>query len=186
MLRNTSNLPSTFRIELSWGEDATSTSSSADKYVFSVKPGVGEVDAENFVLICVRFSPRASRKYIQLVRCIINGESGGKVMMEGAGATPFVVLPDLLSESVPYDEQSWGLSGYGGGVPFIPRSFGVFYLKPACLGLSNYAQGHFQERVPSAAAFQARRTASWVSLQWAVSLRLRCGPSGPHSEGAGR
>jgi hypothetical protein len=34
-----------------------------------------------------------------------------------------VVLPDLLSESVSYDEQSWGLSGSGGGLSFIPRSF---------------------------------------------------------------
>eukprot|EP01034_Spumella_vulgaris_P021431 gene21431-27461_t len=138
MLRNTSNLPSTFRIELGWGEDASSTGAgaSSDKEIFSVKPDVGEVDAENFVLICVRFSPKASRKYIQLVRCIINGESGGKLMLEGAGATPFVILPDLLSESVSYDEQSWGISGQAGS--YIPKGFqGAFYLKPTCVGLSN-------------------------------------------------
>ena len=36
--------------------------------VFSVKPVMGEVAAEDFVLICVKFSPQASKKYTQVLR----------------------------------------------------------------------------------------------------------------------
>eukprot|EP01036_Dinobryon_divergens_P025376 gene25376-33916_t len=72
MLRNTSNLPSTFQIG-SGGSDP-------EQDVFSVKPAMGEVAAEDFVLVCVKFSPQMS----------------GKLMLEGAGALPYLLLPDML------------------------------------------------------------------------------------------
>lgn len=61
-----------------------------------MKPAMGEVAAEDFVLICVRFTPSAVKKYVQLLRCRINGEISGKLMLEGAGAVPFLLLPDML------------------------------------------------------------------------------------------
>ena len=90
MIRNTSNLPSTFKLELGWeregaydslvisgpgaGSGSGSGSGSDHNDVFTVKPTSGEIAAEGFVLVCVRFAPTAAGiKHTQLLRCIANG-----------------------------------------------------------------------------------------------------------------
>lgn len=148
MLRNTSNLPCTYTIELGWdGQDKSDE-------IFSVKPAVGEIAAEDFTLVCVRFAPTATRKYIQLLRLFINGDEGGKVLLEGAGAIPYLTLPDLqtttsagtIAEGEPLDgqilsyiqqqESIWGVAAHA--PHSIPKGpMGTFYLKPTCIGLSN-------------------------------------------------
>ena len=136
MLRNTSNLPCTFQVILGWDQNEMVGTKSQEE-TFIVKPNMGEIEAEGFVLICVRFTPTGTKKYVQLLRCIINGEISGKLMLEGSGATPYLVLPDLQSgdfSKVP--EQFWGLTSQPPS--YIPKGpQGVFYLKPTCVGLSS-------------------------------------------------
>jgi hypothetical protein len=63
---------------------------------FSVKPSVGEIPAESFVLVCVRFSPTEIKRYTDLLCLVINGDDGGRAILEGQGAVPFLIVPDLL------------------------------------------------------------------------------------------
>ncbi|CAM9246985.1 unnamed protein product, partial [Ectocarpus fasciculatus] len=109
-LKNASNLPSTFRFETGFAGGNTMDNAGGDT-VFSVRPESGEIAPEDFVLICVRFSPVvANRKCVQLLRCIVNGAVGGQLLLEGNAGAPCVVCPDVLS---------------------------VFYLKPTAVGLSS-------------------------------------------------
>jgi hypothetical protein len=148
MLRNTSNLPCTYQIELGWdGQEK------GDE-IFSVKPAVGEIAAEGFTLVCVRFAPTSTRKYTQLLRLFVNGDEGGKLLLEGAGAVPYLILPDLLTttsagtiapgdaldgqtlSAIQQRETIWGVSAHAPVV--VPKGpMGTFYLKPTCIGLSN-------------------------------------------------
>ena len=147
MLRNTSNLPCTYTIELGWdGQEKNDE-------IFSVKPAVGEIAAKDFTLVCVRFSPTATRKYIQLMKLFVNGDEGGKLMLEGAGAVPYLTLPDLqtttsagsilegevLDGQILSDiQQQEIVLGVTGRAAYIPKGpMGSFYLKPTCIGLSN-------------------------------------------------
>lgn len=133
MLRNTSNLPCTYKIELGWEGQGVSAGE-----VFSVKPAIGEIAADDFVLVCARFTPTSVRNYLQLLRLYINGDDGGKLMLEGAGSIPYLILPNASSDIVKNDfpEFVWGVPErplYN--IPKGPQ--GTFYLKPTCVGLSN-------------------------------------------------
>ena len=138
-LRNTSNLPSTYKFELgAFGE----TVSRASPDVFSVVPMCGEVAAEGFVLVSVRFSPSSSRKFTQLVRCIVNGDQGGRLLLEGNASIPFVCFPEVKNangrEPTESDVRFDGIT-----LPpqSIPRGFqGSFFLKPTHIGLSTSRQ----------------------------------------------
>ena len=145
MLRNTSNLPCIFKIELGWegqgqhGGGGTSAAATDDTTTFAVKPSAGEIAANDFTLVCARFSPRGIRNYIQLLRLSINGDHGGKLMLEGTGAVPYLTLPDLRVGDVKYapDEVVWGATNRASesSIPRGPQ--GTFYLKPTCVGLSS-------------------------------------------------
>lgn len=168
MLRNTSNLPCTYCIELGWeGQDGSDE-------IFAVKPAVGEIAAEDFTLVCVRFAPTATRKYVQLLRLSVNGDEGSKLLLEGAGAVPYLTLPDLQTTTsagsiqqgdfldgqtlsqIQQQELIWGVSAHAPAQ--IPRGpMGTFYLKPTCVGLSNKR------------AFQLKN-ASRIPLRYKVSL----------------
>jgi hypothetical protein len=165
-LKNTSNLPSTYRFELGFesssnhregggGMDATVyASKGGDSGVFAVSPESGEVDAENFVLVCIRFRPRvAHRKYVQLLRCIVNGSVGAQLLLEGSSGVPCATLPDLIE----------GTSSVAGsivpiGPSVLPSGFlGTLYMKPTAVGLS------------SSRTFRVRNN-SRLPLRFAVSL----------------
>jgi hypothetical protein len=105
VVRNTSNLPSTFRLETGWdggngggqGPHDSLQLAGSDDEVFTVKPSCGEIAAEGFVLVCIRFAPKsAGVKHSQLLRCTVNGARGDKLLLEGAGGTPFVTCPDVV------------------------------------------------------------------------------------------
>lgn len=93
MLRNTSNLPSTYQVELGWDNSATGMKRYSNELdeAFTIKPTLGEIPADSFVLVCIRFLPRAYKKYSQLIRLVINGEKCGQLLLEGIGASPYVV-----------------------------------------------------------------------------------------------
>lgn len=130
-LKNASNLPSTFKFEL--GFLGGSTVGGAD-HVFSVRPESGEIGADDFVLVCVRFCPSVpNRKTVQLLRCIVNGAVGGQLLLEGNAGTPCVVCPDALNPMVATGQE---LLPIGPAIP--PSGFqGVFYMKPTAVGLSS-------------------------------------------------
>ena len=135
MIRNTSNLPSTFHVEMGWRADASSGATSRDG-VFSVKPSMGEIDAESFVMVCVRFAPALNKKYTELMRLIINGDEGGKLLLEGQGSQPYVIIPDLSEDKALVPEQIWGIPLQP--PKFIPKGMlGDLYMKPTCVGLTN-------------------------------------------------
>jgi hypothetical protein len=131
-LRNTSNLPSTFRFELGFNSnDTIGRSEGTSSDIFSVAPSVGEVDAESFVLVTVRFRPTASRKYTQLLRVLVNGDAGGRLVLEGNASVPFITFPQVQTDSV----VPRGISAPG--TQTAPRGFqGSFFLKPTHVGLS--------------------------------------------------
>lgn len=133
-LRNTSDLPSTFRIETGWDSFGATASSADDS--FTVKPTSGEVDADDFTLICVKFTPKSVKKSLQLLRCIINGSEGGKLLLEGSSAVPYVILPDLNPNKYTPIEHVLGLKKV---MPTnIPTGTqGTFFMKPTCVGLSS-------------------------------------------------
>jgi hypothetical protein len=139
MLRNMSNLPSTFKLELGWEGGETlgnqKKSTSLDQDAFSVKPLSGEIGADDFVLICIRFTPTGRKSFEQLLRCIVNGESSGRLLLEGAGSLPFVFCPDVG----PLSHAPADTLGIKEQQPLtIPQGFlGSFYLKPTCIGLSS-------------------------------------------------
>lgn len=137
MLKNTSNLPSTFRLQLGFEEETAMTTlsnrNSSEVPVWSVKPTSGEVAAEDFVLICIRFTPSSVRKFTQLVHCIVNGADGGKLLLEGHGGIPFLTCPDI-GEDAEGNLRSTKLTVPNGRL--IKTFLGSFFLKPTCIGLS--------------------------------------------------
>ena len=167
MLRNTSNLPSTFRFSLGW-EDSSMTSSGTRKShesseftsctdgTFSVKPMAGEIAAESTILVCFRFQPNTEKKYSQLVKCIVNGAIGGKLMLEGTGGLPCLRMTDLeeavqsIMPILPPKTQSqytrlmtadpglrMTLQPGGQMKHALPNGFqGSFYMKPTSVGLA--------------------------------------------------
>lgn len=153
LIRNTSNLPCTFHIEVGWrarhnfqtdaaeGEitSATATAAGPGGSVFSVKPDVGEIAAESFVLVCVRFSPQILKKYSDVLRLVVNGEEGEKLLLEGAGAVPYVIIPDLYEQQAVFPEEILGINKRSmTSAELIPRdTLGTLYMKPTCLGLSS-------------------------------------------------
>ncbi len=150
MIRNTSNLPCTFHIAIGWknknqgdghNEDfaATSSEHQSNGSVFSVKPDVGEIAAESFILVCIRFTPRQLKKYSDLLRLTINGDDGGKLLLEGTGALPYIIVPDLYEGQVLFPEEIYGITKRSmTSVESIPRGLlGQLYMKPTCVGLSS-------------------------------------------------
>jgi hypothetical protein len=146
ILTNSSNMPCVFQFKLGFdgrendaGFDKPGTRGGRnDNNVFSVKPECGEIAAGGFVLVCVRFAPSETRKrYVQLLRCIINGDDGGKLLLEGIGDRPFVSCPELSHIRVPsYEDEFIGKAGLAQKNP-IPDGFqGSLYMTPTCVGLS--------------------------------------------------
>ena len=129
-LRNSSNLPSVFKIELGFDVDSGLDGTEANE--FTVKPLTGEIGADDFALICVRCTPKSNKKVIQLLRCIVNGSPGGQLLLEGSGTIPQICCPDL--------------NDVGGADPFLkvgtilprkPYTGKSFSLIPTCIGLSS-------------------------------------------------
>ena len=161
LLTNSSNLPSTFRFQLGWEGDSADVNSkefsTCSDGIFSIKPVAGEIAAEDFVLICIRFQPLADKKYTTLLRAIVNSMPSGKVLLEGTGGFPCVRMIDIqetiatVTASIPPRTQSAytrlpASEGAltislrpGGQVPSnLPNGFqGSFYLKPTSVGLSS-------------------------------------------------
>lgn len=143
LVKNPTNLPSTFRFEMGFGENRLGGISSDD--VFSVWPPVGEINAEGFVVVYVRFIPTAAKKYIQLMKCIVNGTPSTKLLLEGSCTTPFLLCPDITpSEPLGAPKMVVTSGGVELGVPGVtspPQNIetgpvGSFFLKPTCVGLS--------------------------------------------------
>ena len=105
ILKNTSNLPCAFKFELGFGENGMGQGSDVDDS-FTIRPSRGEVAAESFVVVYVRFTPSKSRKYVQLLRCIVNGEPSAKLLLEGNSSIPFVTMPDVTSDD-PLHPSNW-------------------------------------------------------------------------------
>lgn len=115
ILKNTSNLPATFRIHLGFEDEvsgssmpmkkspfpssASNTSSNSPFSVFTVKPSFGEIQASSEVVLCVRFQPDSCRKFLEVLRVFVNGTETCKVLLEGSGGLPFLLFPDLKSPS---------------------------------------------------------------------------------------
>eukprot|EP00981_Chlorochromonas_danica_P008461 scaffold2193_cov179-Ochromonas_danica.AAC.40 len=150
MIRNTSNLPCTFSIDLGWHsnrvievgnndkkkkENGSNNSNNDDNLIFKVKPCVGEIDAEGFVLICIRFQPKDLKKYHQLLRLTVNGEECNQLLLEGSCSLPYLTIPELMERNTEFPEDAWGLPAT---IPrIIPKGkIGQIYLKPTSLGLS--------------------------------------------------
>jgi hypothetical protein len=148
ILTNSSNMPCIFQLKLGFegGDSVNNDTGTASRHggrggdnVFSVKPDCGEIAAAAFVLICVRFAPTENRKrYLQLLRCIINGDDGGKLLLEGIGDVPFISCPDLSHTQVPpYEDEYLGRTALA-TKKAIPDGFqGSVYLTPTCVGLSS-------------------------------------------------
>ena len=141
MLRNLSNLPATFKLELGWEYGGSSPGKKdqgtrAATEPFSVKPSCGEIAADGFVAVCIRFSPQLSRKYSQLLRCIVNNDPSGQLLLEGTSSIPFVFCPFVGD----YSEKPFESLGIEGPVmssnPAPSGLLGSFCLKPTSVGLS--------------------------------------------------
>ncbi len=152
-LHNTSNLPSTFRFETGFGDgDIAPGGASIDTDAFHVRPTRGEVAAESFAVIYVRFTPSKSRKYVQLLRCFVNGDPSTKLLLEGTSSVPFLCCPDVKSEDRTRRENPAHVYGADNaervrpylnipGITVAPHivphgPLGSFYMKPTCVGLS--------------------------------------------------
>lgn len=129
-LKNSSNLPSTFKFELGF----IGGNSNGSDDIFSVRPESGEIGAEDFVLVCIRFTPAvANRKSVQLLRCVVNGSIGGQLLLEGNAGLPCVVCPDVLSPMIATGQELLPI-----GPAVMPSGFqGVLYMKPTAVGLSS-------------------------------------------------
>jgi len=161
MLRNTSNLPAIFKFELGWEAERSDQGrefSNCSDGIFSVKPVSGEVEAEDFVLLCIRFTPDRDGKCTQLLRTVFNGSAGPKLLLEATGGHPclrFVDIEDAVtavSATFPPRTESpyarlrtaGGRSGLdlalipGGQVDKgFPNGFqGLFYMTPTSVGLT--------------------------------------------------
>jgi len=152
-LHNTSNLPSTFRFETGFGDgDVAPGGAAIDTDAFHVRPSRGEVAAESFAVIYVRFTPSKSRKYVQLLRCFVNGDPSTKLLLEGTSSVPFVCCPDVKSDDRTRREPPahvygadnservrpyLNIPGITAAPHLIPHGpLGSFYMKPTCVGLS--------------------------------------------------
>ena len=146
-LRNVSNLPSTFKFSLGWDDDVSDRMGSGsnranqnavidrmDTTVFSIKPMSGEVAAHGFRLICIRFQPNQNKKYLQLLKCIINGSIGTNILLEGTASLPSLKFPALDPPPVGSSAISKAISIVSGP----PSGFqGSYYLKPTFIGLTS-------------------------------------------------
>ena len=67
---------------------------------------------------------------------MVNGQMSGKLMLEGAGGAPYVIMPDFaIHNPTSFPETILGLSA--NPPQFIPKGpQGNFYIKPTCVGLS--------------------------------------------------
>lgn len=148
VIKNTSDFPSTFRFEIGWGENdgagAGGTNSSRPSIsgrsqttgdgIFSVKPLVGEIGANDFALISIRFNPREVKKFVDVLTCFVNGTKSSKLLLEGSAAVPYLTLPDLIPSE---NTISKGLTAPV-PIPAIPiGQQGTFFLQPTCVGLSS-------------------------------------------------
>ncbi len=135
MLKNTSNLPATFRFSFGWNESKLITDSVKEENprIFSVKPIAGEIPADKFALILIKFSPIDSQTFQDLLRCYINGECTGKLFLEGSSSVPYLVFPDVETEKSIGIKQNDLQSKQN-----VPRGLlGNFFLKPTFVGLSS-------------------------------------------------
>lgn len=124
MLKNTSNLPSTFKLHFNSDQE------NQENPVWSVKPVSGEVAAEDFVLICIRFNPNAIKKFNEVLQCVVNGSDSGKLLLEGHGAVPYLTCPDVVDDTVASNRIPEVTT-------MVTKGFlGSFFLKPTCVGLS--------------------------------------------------
>lgn len=144
IVKNPTNLPCAFKFEFGFGEDRLGGMQSDD--VFSIWPPRGEINAESFVVVYVRFVPIHARKYLQLLKCIVNGSPGAKLLLEGNCTVPFLLCPDI-TPAEPIGRPTTPMAAPGGMVLGIPGvsappnriengPIGSFYLKPTCVGLS--------------------------------------------------
>jgi hypothetical protein len=140
VLQNSSSLPAIFKISVTMRGETSSSGFEPD--VFNVKPDGGQVGANGFVHICVRFKPDSTRRFEQSLKVQVNGAEGPTLSLEGAGGVPFLVLPDVAGSV----QQS-----------VIPTALqGTFYMQPTSLGLSTYRtfQLHNASRLPLRYAIQ--------------------------------
>jgi hypothetical protein len=155
MIRNTSNLPCTFHIDVGWragqfdefegigGGDGGHSPDKDSNSVFAVKPSVGEIAAESFVLVCIRFSPMVLKKYNDVLKLTINGDEGEKLLLEGTGALPYIIVPDLFEAKETNHLQAEDVYGINKrsmtNYSAIPRGMlGELFMKPTCIGLSSH------------------------------------------------
>lgn len=117
-LKNTSNLPLVYTLHNGYAKDSD---------VFHVKPTSGAIAANDFVLICVQFSPQMCRGYRQLIKCTINGGDGGELLVTGYGSIPQVYCPDLLTTPPKMGQE------------MNPRVYmdEFFAMQPTAIGLSS-------------------------------------------------
>lgn len=130
-LKNSSNLSCTFKIRMGFNDDENAN---ADTGIFTAKPSSGEIAGEDFILVCIRFTPTIpnndrsrnnNKKFIQLMKCIINGAEGGQLLLEGLGSTPQLCCPNLGDSVV----------SIGSLLPLKPYPSDFFNLNPTCIGL---------------------------------------------------
>jgi hypothetical protein len=135
MLKNTSNLPATFRFSFGWNESKLITDSVKEEQprIFSVKPVAGEIPADKFALIVIKFSPIDNQTFSDLLRCYVNGECTGKLFLEGSSSVPYLVFPDVeTGKSIGIKQNDLQCKQH------VPNGLlGTFFLKPTFVGLSS-------------------------------------------------
>lgn len=149
-LKNTSNLPAVFKFEFGFGHNThggfEGDASKLGDDVFSVKPDFGEIGAESHICVIIRFQPTRTRKYVQVLQAIINGEPGAKLLVEGNCTTPNIVCPDATPQEGGINNTTMVLNkGVALAIPGVlspPHNIvhgpvGTFYMKPTCAGLSS-------------------------------------------------
>jgi hypothetical protein len=137
---NSSNLSCTFKFKMGFVggdglEDTKSATRSDDDEIFSVRPMCGEIGGEDFALICVRFTPKTNKKYIQLLRCLVNGGDGGQLLLEGIGSLPQLTCPEMR-----YSEDPFSAVKIGTIMPTRPYPDDFFSLNPTSVGLTSTRQ----------------------------------------------
>lgn len=149
VVKNTSNLPAVYDIRFisdldNDDEDDHYTSqlsrenSSKHSHIispsgaFTIKPSTGEIDADGFILIIIKFTPSLCKKYTEYICIRVNGEDSSKLCLEGAGSVPFITIPELISS-----ESEVALSQPIPNPNIVPpRGLqGELFLKPTCVGL---------------------------------------------------
>eukprot|EP01138_Halocafeteria_seosinensis_P014521 gb/GECG01014824.1/.p1 GENE.gb/GECG01014824.1/~~gb/GECG01014824.1/.p1 ORF type:complete len:2571 (+),score=263.34 gb/GECG01014824.1/:1-7713(+) len=103
-LLNSGDTPATFRIETGYS------------HVFSVQPTSGKIEAGEFHLICIQFSPTHVRKFKENLKLIMNEDPNHaqQLAATGLGTSPALQLHNLPSK-------------------------GTVYIKPTCIGVTSYA-----------------------------------------------